>query len=186
MRASHLSLPLAAVLLLTSGCGKGADGGTPEDLGFAWEGGDFQFTTWAATDACLDGAMEALFMPEGPESPWDFEFPLRLPAYDELPASYDVDFRDPFVGMPVTVDAAADGTFQVRGAVMDAVEMGRAAYGYCVVTMAVDADMLPTSADTAEGEARISVSAPRGEDERCPAFASDPCTVTLLLEATRL
>lgn len=177
---------LSLALLLACG-GRGGDDGDPADaVDFDWTGGDFQFTTWQVTDTCLDGALEALFMPDGPDAPWDFEYPVYLPAYDELPASYDVDFREPFVGMPVTVTAGSDGTLQVRGAVMEEVELGRGAYGDCVVTMSVDADMTPRSPDLADGEARIELSDPRGEDGRCPVLSGDPCTVTLILEATRI
>lgn len=172
-----------ALFLALAACGK--DAATPQAVGFDWEGGDFDFYTLATTDACLGGALEALFMPEGPDTPHPFEYPVRIPGYDEVPVSYDIDLREPFVGMPVTVDAAEDGTFEVRGSVMPEVELGWAAYGDCAVTMTVDADLLPTDPDTAEGEARIAISDPRGEDERCPVFSSDPCEVDLSLRAVR-
>ncbi len=178
--------PFLLVPLLLLACGKGEQVDPVEDLGFEWSGGDFQFTTWQVEDTCMDGALEALFMPEGPDSPWDFEYEIYLPGYEELPLSYDIDLRAPFLGMPVDVDADSDGTFQVRGSVMEAVELGAAAYGDCVVTMSVDADMTPRDSDTADGEARVSLSNARGDDGRCPVLSADPCTVTMLIEATRL
>ena len=169
------------LLLLAVGCGKTDE---EKSLGFSWDGGDFDFTTTAADDACLDGALEALFMPGGPETPQEFEYPIYLPAFDELPMSYDVDLREPFVGMPVTVDPGDAGMLSATG-VMDEVALGLVAYGDCVVTMTAEIDMTPTSADTAEGEGRISISDPRGEDGRCPVYDADPCLVRLTLIADR-
>jgi hypothetical protein len=170
------------LLILAIGCG-GTE--AEKSLGFSWSSGDFDFTTLAADDACHDGALEVLFMPEGPESPHDFEYPIYLPAFDELPTSYDIDLREPFVGMPVTVEAGEETGMLSASGVMEAVALGAVAYGDCVVTMNADIDMTPTSADTAEGEARIAISDARGEDGRCPVYEADPCMVRLTLTASR-
>jgi len=146
--------------------------------------GDYQFYTLHAGDACLDGALEALFMPEGRDTAHPFEFPIYVPSADETPLSYYVDFRVPFVGMPVTVEKASDG-LQIRGSVMESVLLNQVQYGNCVATMSVDADLWPSDGDIG-GEARIAVSDPRGSDNRCPVFDSDPCQVTLDLLAERL
>lgn len=169
------------LLILAAACGS-----TEEEkaLGFSWTGGDFDFTTTAAEDACLDGALEALFMPGGPDTPQEFEFPIYLPAYDELPLSYEIDLREPFMGMPITVTAEEDGLLTGSGT-MDAVALGAVAYGDCVVTMGAVVEMLPTSADTAEGKGIVTNSNPRGDDGRCPVYQTDPCDVTLTLTATR-
>ena len=150
-----------------------------------WSGGDFDFETLAANDACLGGALEALFMPNGPDAPHEFEFPIRLPGYEEVPVSYAVDLRSPFLSMPVTVDSTDGIAFEIRGSVMESVELGYASYGDCVVTMSVDADLSPTSADLVTGNATITVTNPRGEDDRCPVFEVAPCTVQLDLAAER-
>jgi hypothetical protein len=154
--------------------------------GFDFVGGDFQFYTVIARDECLGGALEAVFMPEGPDARHAYEYDIYVPSADELPMSYDVDFREPFVGMPVTVEDGGDGTFAIRGSVMESVVLDEVKYGDCAVTMAVDADLTPADADLVEGQARLEVSDPRGADELCPVFAADPCTVTLELEAERL
>ena len=169
------------LMLLVIGCGK-----TDEEsaLGFSWQGGDFDFTTTATDDACLDGALEALFMPGGPESPQEFEYSIYLPAYDELPIDYDIDLRAPFVGMPVTVTGSTDGLLSANG-VMDEVALGVVSYGDCVVTMTATIDMTPTDSDTAEGYAIVAMSNPRGDDGRCPVYDADPCEVTLTLTANR-
>lgn len=179
------------IVLALTGCGRHTDqNATPSDTGReiwmgSWEGGDFRFHTLKAEDGCLDGALEALFMPEGAGQPHDFEYPIYVPAYEECPTSYEIDLREPFVGMPVTVDCEPSEGFRVRGSVMDAVELGAGTYGDCVVTMTVDADIWPTSADTIAGTAWIDISDPRGNDGRCPVFTQDPCTVTLTLSGDR-
>lgn len=147
--------------------------------------GEFDFFTENAKDECLGGAMEALFMPEGVDTPHQFQYPVYIPSYDELPAEYDVDFRDPFVGMPVRVEDGGDGMFAVRGSVMESVLLDEQSYGDCAVTMTVDADLYPQDTDTVLGTAAIAISNPRGEEERCPVFDADPCNVGLELSATR-
>jgi hypothetical protein len=150
-----------------------------------FKGGDFDFSTVLARDACLNGALEALFMPEGQDTPHAFEYPIYVPSASELPMSYDIDLREPFVGMPVTVEDGGDGSYAVRGSQMDEVVLDEVKYGDCAVTMLVDADLTPVDEDDVEGEARIEVSDPRGSEELCPVFSADPCTVTLALEAER-
>lgn len=164
------------LLLALLGC---ASAPAPEDI----VAGDYQFFTVAAEDGCLDGALEALFMPEGRDVPHPFEYLVHVPAYDETPASYDVDFREPFVGMPVTVEATAEG-LAIRGSVMESVLLNERQYGDCATTMTVDADLVPVAEGELGGEARIAVSDPRGEEGLCPSFDADPCRVTLQLSAT--
>ncbi|MGB0639476.1 MAG: hypothetical protein ACPGTU_09090 [Myxococcota bacterium] len=167
-------------------CGSKAEDSAADGIEeFAWTAGQFNFATTEATDECLGGALEALFMPRGPGTPDNFEYPIYLPSYAELPVSYTVDLRDPFVQMPVTVDSPDERVLQVRGSVMSAVELGRAAYGDCVVTMTVDADILPTSSTEATGNATLAISNPRGDDGRCPVFDDEDCDVKLQLSATR-
>ena len=166
-------------LMITIGCSEAEDSG-PD---FQWTGGDFDFLTTDVDDACLEGALEVLFMPEGPATPNAFEYPIYLPSYPELPMTYSVDLREPFVGMEITVREGVEGELTIRNSVMESVELGAATYGDCVVTMTVDADLVPTSASAIEGNATIEISEPRGSDERCPILDSDPCTVELVLTA---
>lgn len=178
-------------LLLSLACsgdketGASGDDGGPDPSVSEWTGGSFQFQTVDAEDNCLGGAFEVLFMPEGPATPHDFEYLIYIPEYADLPELYTIDLRDPFVEMPVSVDAPEGQTYEIRGAVMEAVELGSTAYGDCVATMTVDADVTPVSKNTAEGVASISISDPRGSDGRCPIFDEEPCTVELVLEARR-
>lgn len=164
-----------AVLLALSAC---AGDVQPSQV----RAGDYQFYTVRAEDACLDGALAALFMPGGRDVRQAFEFPIPIPAWDDTPQSYEVDFREPFVGMPVTVEATESG-YAIRGSAMDAVLLNEQSYGDCVATMQVDADFEPDTPTVLFGEARIDVSNPRGSDARCPVFDDDPCRVTLNIEA---
>jgi len=146
--------------------------------------GDHQFYTVAMQDSCLDGALETLFMPEGPESEHAFSYPIFLPGYEELPSTYTVDLREPFVGMEVRLDSSDGVTLELRGSVMESVLLG-SAYGDCTVTMSVDADLLPVADRRLEGTAWISLSDATGSEELCPVFSSDPCEVVLNLRAER-
>jgi len=159
-------------------CGNNTD----EANGFDWVGGDFQFFTLAAEDACLDGALEVLFMPEGPAAPHEHAYPTYLPSFDELPHSYEISLREPFVNLPITV-TSEDGVTLVGDGVIDDVALGSVAYGDCVVTMTAHIEMVPASADQAYGTAWMDISDPRGDDERCPVYEADPCRVTLTLDA---
>jgi hypothetical protein len=169
---------LISVLVLSSAC-SGADG----DPAFL-QSGDHQFYTVAMNDSCLDGALETLFMPEGPESEHAFSYPIFIPDYSELPTSYSIDLREPFVGMEVSLDSSDGVTLEMRGAVMEAVLLGPS-YGDCSVTMKVDADLLPKKKGILNGYAWISISEAQGDDELCPVFSADPCQVALTLRAQR-
>jgi hypothetical protein len=149
------------------------------------EAGEYDFRTEAAVDECLGGALEALFMPEGPETPHAFAYPIYIPGQDELPATYDIDLRAPFIGMPVTVEDAGQGALAVRGAVMESVLLDEVRYGDCAATMTVDIDLYPLTSTTLDGQARLEVSDARGAEELCPVFAADPCQVTLAVAAER-
>ena len=176
-------------LMIMMACGGSAEkpdgeSETAVDLS-GWTGGDFDFQTVSVDDGCLSGAFEALFMPDGPATPHNFGYPIYIPSYADLPENYSIDLRDPFVEMPVNVDSADGLTYSIRGSVMESVELGSSAYGDCVVTMSVDADLTPVTLDMAEGSAEINISDARGSDDLCPVFESDTCVVSLGLSATR-
>jgi hypothetical protein len=175
---------LLPLLLACGGAGTDTDSAGSAKIQ-PWTGGDFDFYTQAMTDGCLGGAFEALFMPEGAATPHPFEYPIYLPDTEELPYTSTVDLREPFVEIPVIIEDAGDGGFRIRGAVMEAVELGAGAYGDCVVTMSVDADLRLIDSEELEGSASIAISDPRGSEERCPIFSSDDCLVELTLTALR-
>jgi len=181
---------LAASLLLLPGCSRDdgvsddddADYGDPAD----YSGGQFQFTTLAVDDGCLDGALEVLFMTEGPEVPKAWDYPTYLPSFAEMPTTYSIDLREPFLGIVVTVDDAGNNRMVVEDAVMEEVLLGEDRYGDCVVTMTCDVDLTVVGETRVEGSTAIAISDPRGEDDRCPVFDSSPCTMTLTLVADRI
>ena len=177
---------LLALTLTSAGCkppgGDDDDGGPPEDFA----GGDFDFLTTGVEDGCLDGALEALFMPDGPGVPNAWSYPVHLPAFEDMPESYPIDLREPFVGIQVTVEDAGDNRMAVANAVMESGLLGQAQYGDCVVTMTCDVDLEVVTSTRVEGSVAISISDPRGDDDRCPVFDQLPCTMTLTVEAEKI
>ena len=153
--------------------------GNPAD----YVGGEFQFATNAVDDGCLDGALEVLFMPDGPASPDDWQYPTHLPSFDEMPTTYAIDLREPFVGIVITMEDAGNHKMMIEDAVMQEVLLGEDRYGDCVVTMTCDADLQVWSPGYVAGTTSIAISDPRGADARCPVFDQLPCTMTLTLAA---
>jgi hypothetical protein len=147
-------------------------------------GGDYELRTVAMQDDCLDGALEALFMPGGPDTPQVFEFPVSIPDVDALPAQISVDLREPFVGMPVDVSADDDGVLRGTGSMTD-VLLDQALYGDCTAQMDVTVEIVPESTTAATGHAELELSDVQGEDQGCPAM-TDGCAVWLDLRARRL
>ncbi|MBN2798066.1 MAG: hypothetical protein JXX28_02875 [Deltaproteobacteria bacterium] len=172
------ALPLLILLLA---CGD--DQGPSEALSLTdLDAGTYRFHTLSVRDGCLDGALEVLFMPEGPDSAHPFEHLIPIPAASDLPASYPVDFRAPFVGMDVTVTAQGE-TLVVDGAPMVGVALGGAS-GDCAVDMEADVRLTRASATELQGSATLTVGDPRGAQGLCPVFDQDPCAVDLILSAT--
>ena len=172
------SLPVHALLAAACGPRTPGDTGAPA----THTGGDYDFFTLAADDACLGGALEALFMPAGPDTPHAFTYPIPIPATENLPSTYTIDLREPFVGLPITLTRGADGTLRIRGAVMESVALGPA-YGDCAVTMSVDGDVAPVNPRRLAGTATLTLTNPRGAQGLCPVFDASPCTVALTLDA---
>ena len=176
---------MIALLLLFACDGNDPDSDAPTFDPASWTGGDFELDVVAVTDDCLGGALEALFMPDGPAEPETLDHALRLPDYADVPVAYAMDLRAPFLSMPVTAESNDGIAFQLRGDAIDALALGFASYGDCTITASIDADFTPTGQSTAVGAATIDVSNPRGDDDRCPLFDADPCAVELDLTALR-
>jgi hypothetical protein len=147
-----------------------------------WTGGQFEMYTLQVEDSCFDGAMEVLFMPGGPGTPHAFEFPVYLPGFDELPLSYDVSLREPFVSIPITIEREDEQTMSGSGQI-DSVLLNPTAYGDCEATLGVQLLLTPISEDTLDGTATINMVNLRGEEDRCPVPAADPCQIDLSLFA---
>ena len=155
--------------------------GSPAD----YVGGDFMITTVAVDDGCLDGALEVLFMPDGPATPNMWEYPTYLPPFEDMPSTYPIDLREPFMGIVITVEDVGNFQMRVQDAVMEEVLLGEDRYGDCVVTMTCDVDLTVLAPSYVTGSTAIAISDPRGEDDRCPVFDALPCTMTLELTAEK-
>ncbi len=171
---------MAPVLLLVLACAGGDDTAPAEAL----EAGDYQFWTTQAVDGCLDGALEALFMPEGPEESHPFEDLIYIPAQSELPMTYEVSFREPFVGMEVTAVDAGDGAVGFADSLIEGVLLNEALYGDCAADMVVAGELAPDETGVAgHGWATLDLQDAGGSEGRCPLLENDPCRVALTLFA---
>jgi hypothetical protein len=149
---------------------------TPEEFQDLY-GVDHQFYTEAVSDECFDGALSALFMPEGPESAHAFEYPIYMPLLEETPFNTSVDLREPFMGMDVVISGAADGSLSISSSVIPSVLLG-GNFGDCSSTMTVDAEFSPRPSGFV-GLASIALSAFESGDDSCPVPSSNECTVQL-------
>ncbi len=169
----------ALVALFALGCGDEEAPDLADTVDFA--SGEFQITTHSVVDECLDGGLNLLFMPEGDETPWGWEFPIELYAESELPRTYDIQLRDPFGAMTVNaVDSGVD--LQQMIANKDGVSLG-SQYGDCVANIDSVVEMSLVDSNTAEGLASLSLSNPVGDD--CPVDLPPSCSVFLSIEAAR-
>lgn len=162
----------------------GAAGWAPEDF----SGGSFQFTTTEAEDICFDGAFAVLFLPDGAGSTNNWQYPVELPAWDALPATYDIQLQEPFSTMTVTVsEGASAGSLDIDGARQEGVylDADSTEYGDCVVDMDIVVDLTIDSDDAAHGSAVLTLENIPSEGE-CPPIMADPCTMTLDFTAARI
>ena len=162
-------------------CNKGNNSEIPEGFPAEFYGTDHQITTYIVEDACFDGAMNALFMPQGNDSPQEFEYPVYIPSLDELPLTYEISLREPFVGMEMTASAGSDGIIEIGDAQMEEVALG-GTFGDCVATMDVTATITP-SVDHFEFDTTIAISNLRGDEVGCPVPQAEPCTVKLFMRS---
>jgi hypothetical protein len=153
----------------------------PSDDPADFTSGDFQFSTQAVSDGCLDGGMEVLFMPEG--IPTEFANPIYIPAVDELPATYEIDLQDPFSEMEVTVTGDED-TRTVTGAVNNNVEFDDDNYPGCLVDSSIDVDLTVDSADELHGTATMHTTS--FDEGGCPVVDTDPCDIIATLTGERV
>jgi hypothetical protein len=165
----------------------GVAGGAPSAGGFStgdFTTGEFTVTTTAIDDACLDGGLNLLFMPQGPATPWEWPFPITLYAPDALPQTYPIQLREPFGAM--TLDATAAGPSRQTLAVQEnpAVALGDP-FGACVAGLAGRVDLIVQTANTVSGTATLQLSDPRG-DEQCPADMPAECGVVLTFQGLRV
>ena len=164
-----------------AGCGDKDD--TGDTSGF--ETGEFQFTNTAVDDACLDGGFTVLFLPEGSGTENDWAYPVELPAWDSLPATYSIQLQEPFSSMEITVTDGGSEQFAMAGALQTGVVFNEDSYPDCTVDLSIDATINIETSDAVTGQAFMTVDNPSGDT--CPVFSSGtPCQVTLDFYGSRL
>jgi len=96
----------------------GGDGGGSSIPPTEFTGGYFQMTSTGVDDNCGDGAFSTLLMPEGDDTPTDWEHLIEIPGWDDMETriTYNIDLQDPFSSMEVTVVQGDDaGEIQMDG-----------------------------------------------------------------------
>lgn len=170
-------------LVAVGGCGDKDDTGAGFDA-TTFSAGSFQFTSTSVTDGCLDGAFSVLFLPEGAGTESDWAYPVELPAWDSLPASYTIQLQAPFSDMAVTVEEGGTAQLSLDGAQQLGVEFNADSYPGCLVDLGISAELDIDNNDALTGTASMQVDNPTGET--CPAFTTSPCALVLDFTATRL
>ena len=77
--------------------------------------GRFQMTSQGVEDNCGGGAFSVLLMPEGEDTPTDWEYLIELPGWDDMATRVplNIDLQEPFSSMDVTV-VQGDTTGQIK------------------------------------------------------------------------
>ena len=169
------------ILLLWACAWSGENSEQVDEFSAGFYGQNHQITTYSIDDQCFDGAMQLLFMPEGEEVPQEFQYPVYVPSLDELPMTYEISLREPFIGMVVTATDSADGKITIGDAQMEEVSLG-ATFGECKATMEVDADIVPAQQEF-DIRATVTMSELRGDDQGCPVPLTETCQVILYMTA---
>lgn len=144
-------------------------------------GKNHQITTYAVDDKCFDGAMTLLYMPQGSDVPQQFQYPVYVPTIEELPLTYEISLREPFIGMMITATDAGGGKISIGDGRMEEVSLG-STFGECIATMDVKAEISP-GIDQFDVVSTVTISELRGDDLGCPIPQSDICEVSLYMES---
>jgi len=145
-------------------------------------GGRFNFETYAVTDTCLDGALEAVYLPEGPGTTNPICTPIYLPAVEELPYIGGIPLGPPF--QPIEVTITGEGNARAfEGAENESIELDPDTYPDCVVDMAIGVNCTISGTDDASCVATLDLSNETGVD--CPVLDS-PCELVLDIRGNRL
>ncbi len=165
-----------ATLALFTGC-------TEDDTTVDYTGGTFTVTIEDVNDACQSGAFSVLFMPEG--TPTDFQNPVELPAFEDLPVDATITLQDPYSDMDVTWEAGdAEDQIVITDAAQTDVLLDEDAYGDCTADMSINVDVTVLDADTMTATAVLTTSGYESTGDTCPVPDSDPCDITLTLSGT--
>jgi hypothetical protein len=167
-------------LLTLLACGAADETGAGS---FAFDGGNFQFTTLDVDDQCYDNGLRTIFMPSYPD-PEPFSDPVEIPSWSDLPQTYEISLQEPFGAMEVTVTAGArDGIYQVRGAEQTDVLLDEDQFDDCLIDSDIDIDLVTSGDNALGGNAVLATGNFRGE--HCPEVDADPCDIILTLDASR-
>jgi hypothetical protein len=151
----------------------------------SFDAGEFQFTNTAVDDDCLDGGFTVLFLPEGDGTESDWAYPVELPAWNNLPATYSIQLQEPFSSMDITVTDGGSEQFSMAGALQAGVVFNEDSYPDCTVDLNIDATINIETVDSVTGQAFMTVDSPSGDT--CPVFeGGTPCQVTLDFFGSRL
>ena len=168
-----LTLSSLALIACSGGTDTGADW-SPTDF----EGGNFQFTSTDVADSCTDGAFVALFLPEGAGTQNDWQYPIELPAWSNLPATMEVQLQEPFSSTEVTMEAgASEGMISIAGVPQSNVEFNADANPGCLVDMAINVEIVIDDNTHIHGSATMETSS--FDEDNCPAVDADPCQLDL-------
>ena len=181
MRHRNLSLFL---LFGLAGCGGDPSAEVSGERTFEFPSGEFTLTTLSVHDGCLDGALHAVFMPEGAGTPWAWEHPVTLHPPEDLPKTADLLLRAPFGALSVTYSAVDMRRARAQGDQNQGVLLDEERFGACVADLDADVDVQLVSRDLVSCEGVLTLSDPRG-DPRCPLMAT-PCEVALIFKGERL
>ena len=165
-------------------CNGGNDTGadwSPSDFA----GGSYQFTSHEVEDGCLDGAFEAVFLPEGAGTTNDWQYPIELPAWTSLPATLDVQLQEPFSTMEITVtEGSTIGLMNVASAQQSDVEFDAANNPGCLVDMGITVDIVIDDAERVHGSASMTTGS--FDEDNCPTVEADPCEIELTFTGSLL
>lgn len=166
-------------LLLCAACEPTSE----EPLSF--QGGDFEVTTYGATDMCTGGSFEAIFLPTGDSQTW--EAPWELPGVDDLTWTHTVDMQDPFGEMQVTFEQGAQGEDWMQalgGAPPPSVEIDPVNAPGCFVDATVDTYLQIVDSNALTGSAILHLESL--DEASCPVAETELCDLKLDLRWQRL
>jgi hypothetical protein len=179
----HRILPLAALVLIA--CGDKDDTASGFDH-TTFEGGTFQFTTTGVSDGCFDGSFEPIFMPDGADTPNDWAVTTELPAWTDLPSSYELALPAPFLAMDVTVEEGGEALMVLAPTAQPgAVVLDEDNFPNCMVEITISADLTIVDADNIQGFATLETAGFENDPDNCPVVQSDPCEISLDITAAR-
>ena len=125
--------------------------------------GFFQMTSQGVTDNCGGGAFSALLMPEGDDTPTDWEHTIEIPGWDDMATrvTYEIMLQDPFSAMDVTVvQGATEGEIQMDGCSQDDIPLFDD--GSCFVDLGISANLEIIDSNNLTGQATLMFNDSRG------------------------